>query len=423
MLTRSLLFLLLIGACATPFPAHAAALVSPLPLCGTAYSSHVGGFPRVLHVGTRPQGAAVSERTGHAFITLSGTNGIAGSLTCRSSVTTIDVSTGRFIRAVPVGADPPAAVVDERDGRVFVAGYREGRPATSTSLTVTALDLQGRVVKTLSPVNPCPCAGGGMGPIVLGVDAARSRFFIFTYGSVLTFDARTLRLLRSVPIDSGGAGGAPDYAVDSRQGRVFVATLQGVTVLSSSTGSVIQTLDLGESERSIVLDEATGRLFVGNGGGCRGGGAPGNVTVLNSGTGRIVRTVLSSCFGFLSMLLDAPAQRVLIRLTQPNPGIRYAVLDARDGHVVQDVNRLPSALMYTAIDARTGRIYNGAGICTDGAQPCTRVVQVVDPNRWRVVKTLNISSGWQGGLVVAAKQRRLLVVDPYTGTVTLAPAV
>src|SRR5947209_7014121 len=109
MLTRSLVFLLLCGACALPFRAHAAALSSPQPLCGAAFPSPQGGFPRVLHVGTRPQGVAVSERTGHAFIPLSGTNGIAGSVTCRSSVSTIDVSTGRFLRAVAIGADPPAA--------------------------------------------------------------------------------------------------------------------------------------------------------------------------------------------------------------------------------------------------------------------------------------------------------------------------
>ena len=57
MLTRSLLFLLLTGACALPFPAYVAALSFPLSLCGAAFSSPLGGFPRVLHVGTRPQDA------------------------------------------------------------------------------------------------------------------------------------------------------------------------------------------------------------------------------------------------------------------------------------------------------------------------------------------------------------------------------
>lgn len=397
-------------------PVHAAAAF--LPLCGTAYTLPTGGFPRVIHAGTRPQGAVVSRR-GHAFIPLSGTNGIGGSVSCRSSVTTIDTSTGRFIRSVPVGAVSPVAAVDDADGRVFVASYTKRLSSGSASITITALDLQGRIVRALPALSICPCAGNALGPLTVGVDSRHARFFLFTYQSVIAFNARTIAPLKTVALDSGSAGGGPNYAIDARQGRVFVATQQGVTVLRSSTGAVVQRIDLAASERSLVLDEGTGRLIVGSAGACRGNGAPGNVTILDSATGSVVRTVLSSCAGFLSMLVDEPAGRVLARIQQPGAVIRYAILDAQSGRLLRAIS-LPSPLDYVAVDARSGKIYNGAVVCTEGRGGCARLVQVLDPHSWRVVRSLAIRAGWQGALTVAPDQRRLLVIGPYNGTITIA---
>jgi DNA-binding beta-propeller fold protein YncE len=395
-----------------------AAPLAQLPLCGRPLSaSGPHGFPPVLHLGARLSGTAVSEHTGHTFVGLSGQGGSSDgriALRCHSSVTTIDTASGRLLGRTAVGVEPAGMAVDDRDGRVFVAGFAEaGYPARITP-ALTILDTRGQMVKPAMPFPACPCAGGAMGMLEAMTDGAIRRVFVVTLESVVTFDAVTGVPLATVPADVAGAGGIPNFGLDTRYHRVFIATSTGVTIIDGRTGALAQTINLGESERVLAVDSRTSRVFVAEWAGCRGGqggSAAAGVVVLDAASGAHIGHVLGSCVG--GMLMDEPAGRVLVGLSGDSTGQNgYAVLDAGSGKVLRTL-RTSWPLVYsrTAVEPGSGPIYSLA----DGS------VRVLDPRGWRDAGRIPLPVGADGFLTIASRVHRLLVSDPYRGVLRILP--
>lgn len=386
------------------------------------------GFPRAISVGRQPWSLAVSDRSGHAFVGLSGRNGVGGGLRCRASVVTLDAVTGRPLRAVPVGAVPPAIVTDDPDGRVFVAGYAESQHPDLDRGSLTSLDLQGRVVSAPQTFGLCPCAhDANAGPLQIRADGPAHRVFVLTSRSALTFDALSGRLLNTVPVEGiGAAGGFPGFVVDERLGRVFIATGAGITVLDARSGSVTQDIDLGQSERGLAEDSRTGRVFVTanrpNTGDCRGAPMQ-TLSTIDAATGKVVRSVLGSCYAFSPVIVDEPARRVLVGTRAVSwGGVQVSVLDSRNGRVLRSLTIDGSGLSHSAVDPRTGWIYDATQTCTGStraAARCQDAVRALQPGSWRIVRTVPVARAYQGIPAVAARAGRLLIANPSSGTVTI----
>lgn len=399
--------------------AHAASVVQ-LPLCSRPLPATARGpFPTVMHVGAHPVAVAVSEATGHSFVALAGQTGAIGAAMpgCRSSVTTIDTASEHFVRRVPLHLVPTSMAVDDLNGRIFVAGYDEDSTPTHTIPAMTVLNTGGKVIRAATSFSQCPCANSATGMLSVASDGAIHRLFVITYGSVITFDARTGAHLETVRADVNGAGGIPAFAVDTLQHRVFVATGTGVTVIDGRTGARAQTINLGQSERVLALDSRTHRVFVAEGG-CRGGqgGAPaGGVAVLDAVTGDQVAHVLG-CGTTLSIQMDGPARRVLVGLGSSTPSRqRYAVLDAASGRVLRTITtQVPLFFARSAVEPNSGRIYFDDG---------TGSVTVLDPIGWRNAGRIVLSRGTIGFLTIASRAHRLLVTNPYRGTLTIVPTL
>src|SRR2546423_3653259 len=190
----------------------------------------------------------VDERAGRVVI--------AASVQVRSGpggagiVRVLDARSGAPVRAVTVGLFPQGVAVDEQTGRAFVTS-----PGFAGAGLVGVLDT--RTVRLLRTVN----VGMDPHDQIL-VDTRRERVFVPVYsqtgnGHVSVLDARSGRLLYTI-----AAGKTPVWmAMDARTGHAFVidGAGTGLRVLDARTAHLLRTVLTGLRPRMLVVDEQTGR--------------------------------------------------------------------------------------------------------------------------------------------------------------------
>jgi len=199
---------------------------------------------------TAPTGIAVDTATGRAFVLVQVRPAPFAQALGSGYVFVLDTRTGALIRTIPLGYTPVQEAVDGVTGRVFV---------TDSGPT--------RFVQKAA-------AGGRMG-----------MFLPTGMGFLHMLDARTGASLSTVAL--GIAPGA--IAVDERHGRVFVSHVGGhdgygsmgttpiylpapvagpggVSVVDGTTGQVLRTVAIGAEPMSMVLDDRSQRLFIGDAG-------------------------------------------------------------------------------------------------------------------------------------------------------------
>lgn len=198
-----------------------------------------------------PQRMVVDGATGRAFIAAGSLYGPFPGPMPSGAVLVLDTHTGMPVRTIALGSPVSDIALDHTTGRVFVAD----RGPT-------------RYVQKAFP------SGGSMG-MSMATDA----------GMLHTLDARTGATISTAPLGIGPGS----IAVDERRGRVYVthagshdgsgssngvtiviaapmAGPGGVSVVDATTGRVLRTLALGVAPASIVLDDRTRQVFIGDGG-------------------------------------------------------------------------------------------------------------------------------------------------------------
>jgi YVTN family beta-propeller protein len=218
------------------------------------------------------------------------------------SVGVLDATTGALLRTVAVGRRPGALAVDTRAGRVFVANQNDG--------TVSVLDV--------------------------------------ATGKVL-----------AQPRDHGGACAV---AAAERAGRALV--LNGVDryhgslrILAAAPGAVLHVATAGPAAacpaQTIAVDPASDRALV-LGIGDENYGVPSTASMVDVGTGRIVRTtMLSASLASFAAITVAGAPRGYILIVG---GTELGVVDPRSGQIVQTLGIHPGAHTM-AVDRRTGTAF------------------------------------------------------------------
>ena len=265
---------------------------------------------RTIPLGSTPLGLAVDAATGRAFV-VSNTDG---------TVAVIDVKAGRLLRTVLVGDGPTGVAVDERDGRVVVSN-------TNTDVTQQT-----------------------------------GQFFLLRsqwsgLSSLSLLDARTGRLVRSIPASASLAGSV----ADARQRRLLVATdddpQPGVGSINILRGS-------GEGQRlatvpgmllALALDSRANRLLVAS------DAQGGTVSVLDAAHGRLVsRSGIGPVLLGQSLAVDEQTGRAFALTANlgSNTG-SICVFDTRTGRLLRSI-ALSSVPAAVAVDQATGHVFISA---------------------------------------------------------------
>jgi DNA-binding beta-propeller fold protein YncE len=300
-----------------------------------------GALVRTVTVGLVPQGAAVDEQTGRAFVI---SEGFAGA----GLVGVLDTRTGRLLRIVNIGQVPDGQIlVDTRRERVFVPVFSQ----IGNNGHVSVLDARsGRPLSTIA---------AGKGPVWMAMDARTGRAFVIGGSSrgLRVLDTRNGHLLRT-----DLAGLHPRIpVVDDRAGRAFVLTDAGMSVLDTRSGAVLHTVALGQRRLAglPLLDARSGRVFVVIGS-LAAGPQPGTVFVLDVRSGAVVRRVaLGGSPG--AVAVDERAGCVVV-LTGGLPGTinHVSILDARTGALLRRL-RVGVAANGMAVDEQTGASLSSTG--------------------------------------------------------------
>ena len=241
---------------------------------------------------------------------------------------------------------PNVLAVDERLGRVLVFGAEPGQAI------VTVLDASsGKVLATATLPQALALSR-------MVVDEKNGR--VFAVGGADTdlavFDAVTGTLLSTVAFKHG----TDSLVVDERTGRVFVGYYDAVAVLDADTAKVIATIPINGEH--LALDEQGGHVFAE---GASAEGPASGIAMLDATTGRILHVAHPqghSLFGTKSesvpdaLVVDSSTHRVFLpeALNQPTMG----VLDARTDAVLH--NSIPilfsTYLLAPLVDQTAGRI-------------------------------------------------------------------
>jgi len=237
-----------------------------------------GRVRRILPVVHQPDEVAVDDHTGRVFV---------GS-TADWTLTTLDARAGRLLATRPFAAGdlPGQLVVDPASGSGVAAGYggqvtlfdaRTGRPLhgsvpdhvhlieglvidaparrilglVENTPAVVVLDARTAAPLRLIPVGPDPTA--------LALDPATGRAFVADGGdgSVDVLDVWSGRVLRRVRV-----GPMPVLAVDTRQGRVVVASATGLSLLDARGGRLLRRWPVALAPTTVLVDARAGHILL-----------------------------------------------------------------------------------------------------------------------------------------------------------------
>ncbi len=193
-----------------------------------------------IQVGRAPRAIAVDPDQRWAFVLNGG----------EDTITVIDVNTQRVLHTLNIEARGRAEdlAVSSRGQRIFISN--------SALNTVTVLDANSFSVLATIPV--------GIAPVGIAADAGGTRVFVANRGSngVTLIDPFTNRVLVTLAVEAGPIHVSvdPNPSVD----RAYVASPPSafMTVLSVTSGQVVQRLTVGPGAVASLSDPIQGRLFV-----------------------------------------------------------------------------------------------------------------------------------------------------------------
>jgi len=236
--------------------------------------------------------------------------------------------------------------------------------------------------------------------------------------------AGPLPLVRAIPVGLQGVGGyATAVAVDPRTGHAFVAAEPAerysndpgtLTTLDLSTGAILHTASVGVGPGMVVVDSASGRVFVLNGG--RVNAHRVVVTMLNAASGTLLAMIdLGQGTGVLAV--DETTNRVFVTNQQKNT---VSLLNATNGHL-ERVVALPSKPGAIAVAPTLGRVY--LALLHDPSQVTligSILITALDASTGQPVRTTDtgLTAYFITALAVDERRGRLYLV-PYSESSSL----
>ena len=174
-------------------------------------------------------------------------------LTSGNKVFQLDPASGRLLRNATVGQAAEGMAVDTAAGVVFVANYLSSSISVLRSADLT-------LVKTIQIPSPAY-------PSKLSLDTKRGVLYATTdEQSVVRVSSTTYAVIGSITVSGSSQNGTYDVAVDPVKDRLFVATEPGTTIseVNATTGGTLSTFTVYSQAYELVVDQATGTLYVTN---------------------------------------------------------------------------------------------------------------------------------------------------------------
>jgi len=201
-----------------------------------------------------------------------------------------------------------------------------------------------------------------------------------------------------------GVGRLPwRVVVDEQHGRAFVVNRGdgSVSVLDSGTGALLRTVAVGTDPVAAAVDERTARVFVANGGDA-------TVSILDARSGVVLRTVVVGTSPQW-LTVDRQSGHVFVPNRSDNT---VSVLDARNGAVLRTVTvcLFPFA---AAVDERTARVFVR---CNSGW------VVTLDARTVAVLRATRTGAAPWGQIAVDERTARVFVTNPHDKTVSVLDA-
>lgn len=325
------------------------------------------GVVRVIPVAQNAESirVATDALTGRIFVQ-------TGDVTRGGTFSVLDARSDRLLRATLIGPYPYGHIaLDTRHSRAFVltgatmVGNGNGL-GTAVNARLYLFDTRtGRLAQSVA----APASSSAS----IAIDARTDHAFVAypggstgtSTGVVRMLDGATGRLLYTLPIRGD------QLAVDERLGRAFVVDAQAnrVRVVDTQSGQVVRTIAAGRDAGAVAVDEHAGRLFIGSSsrwtcggnGPCRYAG-PSQLTILDTHTGQVVRTITSGTANPGSIAVDESVGHAFVFYTNITnthaPAGFLRMLDTRTGRVLRviatDVAPVDGQV---AVDERRGRVY------------------------------------------------------------------
>ncbi len=324
-----------------------------------------GPLLATVAVGPHPSALALDGRTRRFFVLNRGDLDAADQPRGPGTVTVLDSETGAVLQTVPVGLNPTAALVDEPNGRLFVANSGTAAPGAALPPgssdgalrlgTVSLLESRtGRLLKTTPAL--------GRGPLVLALDRRHQRLLVAHHGlpsdqegSLAFLDAQQGTVLGEARLGKYPA----DIAVAPDRDEAFVANFVSntISVVDLTAMRVVRTIPLGPEPGTVArlaLEMTTGYLIaLSYPPRMTGGGPPdGAIHLIDARQGRVVRTITLP--NPTALALDRSTGQVLVS-SAASPTGRLTALDAL-GQVRWSVPIGPSPVAL-AVDEGAGRLF------------------------------------------------------------------
>ncbi len=280
------------------------------------FDARTGGLVRVVRVGPDAGALAVDAQAGRVYVGAAAPAPASCAGACPSDdgvLVALDTRRGQIVRAIPPhvqGVTQVDIALDRRGGRLVVVGYSYNGPGM-----VNLLDsASGRLLHTLPLTTGVwcpPVIDGATGRAFVAIGSTSGTT---TTGRVDVLDSATGALVRAVPLP----GGVVRLAVDERAGRVLATTFGpahrtvynfagggGVVemiptgsgrllILDARNGALVHTITTGPGTTAVAVDTRRGRVFVASTGAITPAGAyagPGTLTVVDERRGTIVRRI------------------------------------------------------------------------------------------------------------------------------------
>lgn len=370
-----------------------------------------GALRRTIPVGVTPHGVVVDERRARAFVI----DTAAPWMSAKAGVSVIDTQSGQQRQRVPLSTTPTLLDIDPTAGHIFVGlpvfvGLPNGTGLFTSRPTgrIQILDeMTDHLVRTI-PLSFTPRASA--------VDERLGRLFVVGTrqgggGYLAMLDTRNGRMLGATAV-----GTAPSVvAVDTQQGHVFVgnlgsptsvcATLSGscnvlgiVRMLDARTGRVLRSVKVGWNPLSMVVDEYTHRVFTINRGNDQSNS--GTVSVLDSRSGQVLRTTI---IGESPLGAAVDTRRSHVYVANGNSAT-VSILDARNGRLLGNLHVTEDPLA-VAVDERTDRVFVSSADVSD-----------ISPTAYRPDRSIFDLIGYLGS---SLKHQVRVLRKGRTGTVSM----
>lgn len=278
---------------------------------------------RTVVVGGHPVAEAIDAHWHHLFVVNQ------GDLVHRGSVMMLDTRTGRVERMIVVGNSPEAIAVDPRSAQAFVA--------TDNGI-MSVLDTRtGRVVRSVALAGPLSAVVvDHVASHVLVAGNLGNGGFLANSGFVTVLAARDGRILHTAFIRFRPGALAVDAPLARavvtgwriiHQGTIPIAAGE-VSVLDTRSGRIVRTVPIGRNLGPVGIDTHTRRAFVAD---LDSSGGVGHIDMLDAASGRLLR-IVKLAFAPIALTVSEATGRVFV-CGQGAPGA-VVVLDAYTGQLI-----------------------------------------------------------------------------------------